>query len=116
VWLHLAHQGHSTGDSYSSALDHLQPPLAMLSLASAPLAVLPLWRWGPIGCTGLLAVAQLPLCARLLKRLKHPKYLAFACMSFLRAYWRGLGMTIGTLSYLAHRLRPAGHEPVRQQT
>ncbi len=35
VWLHLSHHGHATGDSYSSLGDHVQPPLAMLTLFCA---------------------------------------------------------------------------------
>ena len=47
VWLHLEHRGHSTGDSYSNLLDHVQPPLAMLSVITVPLAWLPQTRWVP---------------------------------------------------------------------
>ena len=106
VNLHLEHTGHSTGDSYSSLLDHLQPPLAMLCLT----LVLPLILW-PCSLTVLalstalfaLAAMQLPLTGRLIRRTGQWRYAAFAPMSFLRSFYRGIGMTMGTLHYLFHK-------------
>ena len=88
VWLHLRHHGHSTGDSYSSLLDHVQPPLAVLAVAALPL---------------MLGLASIPMTLRLLSRLREPRYLLYAVMSFVRAFWRGLGMVHGTLAYLGRR-------------
>lgn len=103
LWLHLAHPGHNLGDSYSSFLDHVQPPLAMLSLAALPLAWLP-WGWlASAICVVALALAQLPLTLRIATRKREPKYLLFGAMSFVRAYWRGVGLTQGALAYLLHR-------------
>lgn len=109
VWLHTAFPGHTRGDSYSSLLDHIQPPLAMLSLPALLLGLIPGWRWTALVPLALLALAQLPLTWRLLARLKQARYLAFAVMSFVRAYWRGFGMMQGLLGYLsgASRKTPA---------
>ena len=104
VWLHLHHRGHAMGDSYSSFIDHGQPPLAMLTLAASPLLVLDLYRWIPVGLVALLIAAQIPMTLRLLKRLRRPRFLCFAAMSFARAYWRGIGMTGGTIRYITKRL------------
>ncbi len=103
VWLHMEHTGHSAGDSYSSLLDHSQPPLAMLSLLAGALVWLPYVPWIAGACLLLLALAQLPLTLRLVGRLRQARYLAFAPMSFVRAFWRGVGMTHGVLKYVTSR-------------
>lgn len=109
VYLHMAHPRHSTGDSYSSALDHLQPPLAMLSLLALPLLPWPLLWWIFPALLLVLALAQLPLTLRLVRRLGRSSYLLFAPLSFIRAYWRGVGMTAGVIAYLFRR-SPAREE------
>lgn len=100
VWLHLAHSGHAAGDSYSSFLDHMQPPLAMLCLASSPLPAFDHLGWITVALLVALAAAQLPLTLRMVSRLRSLKYTGFALLSFLRAFWRGVGMTQGVFSYL----------------
>lgn len=108
--LHVAHSGHSSGDSYSSVIDHVQPPLAILVLASVPLLFTPYASWVPGLLALLLLIAQGPMTFRLSPRLREPRYLWFAVMSFIRAYWRGIGMTQAILKYLlvpSRRLRKA---------
>lgn len=106
VLLHLTHKGHSTGDSYSSALDHVQPPLAMLVIASLVALFVPGFRWIPAAMLGLLLLAQFPLTFKLVGRTGQLKYLAFAPMGMIRALYRGVGMTAGTINSLLgkHRL------------
>ncbi|MFH1417328.1 MAG: glycosyltransferase [Planctomycetota bacterium] len=105
VWLHLRHHGHSRGDSYSSLLDHVQPPLAVLAVAALPLMLVPssYFRWIAPVLLLLLGSASIPMTLRLLARLREPRYLLYAVMSFVRAFWRGLGMVHGTLAYLGRR-------------
>ena len=110
VYLHMAHPRHSTGDSYSSALDHLQPPLAMLSLLTLPLLPWPPLGWIFLALLLLLALAQLPLTLRLVWRLGRASYVLFAPLSFIRAYWRGVGMTAGVIAYLFRRSPKARKE------
>lgn len=100
VWLHLTHSGHAAGDSYSGLIDHLQPPTAMLTLASAPLLFFSYLRWIPIVLLLLLLAGQVPMTFRLLRRLGQGRHLCFVVVGFLRAYWRGVGMTKGVLGYL----------------
>lgn len=102
VFLHLTHKGHAAGDSYSGLFDHVQPPLAMLSLAALPLALVPQLRWAPAVPLALLALAQVPMTWRLLRRLGDPSYLSLAAMSFVRAFWRGIGMSAATIAVLRH--------------
>ena len=99
VFLHLSHPGHTGGDSYSSLLDHVQPPLAMLSLAALPLLAVPNLRWLAIVPPVLLVLAPLPMTWRLLHRIRQPRYLAYLIMSPVRAFWRGAGLVQGLLSY-----------------
>lgn len=105
VWLHLRHAGHARGDSYSSLLDHVQPPLAMLCLPGSLLALVPGARWLALLGPALLLLAQVPLTARLVARTRRADMLAFAPMSFLRAFWRGVGMSLATVHWLLRRLR-----------
>ena len=105
VWLHMQHTGHATGDSYSSVVDHAQPPLAMMTLPALALLAISLLQWIPIALVLLLATLQLPMTIRLLKRLRRMRYLGYAPMSFVRAYWRGIGMTQGVFAYAASKLR-----------
>jgi glycosyltransferase involved in cell wall biosynthesis len=108
AWLHLAYPRRSVGDSYSRLGDHVQPPLAMLSLATLPLLLVP-YGWLAAATTlGLLLLAQAPLTAQLVRRLGRPRCLLFAFMSFVRAYWRGVGMTRGLFAYLFCHSRIAG--------
>jgi hypothetical protein len=113
VWLHLRHAGHSAGDSYSNIIDHAQPPLAMLAIGFAVLAAALQWTlpqlapfmW--IACAVslvALAAAQLPLTLRITRRVRHPRYLWFAPMSFVRAFARGFGMCFATLHVIANTL------------
>jgi len=104
VWLHAGHGGHAMGDSYSSVIDHVQPPLAMISLAALPLLFVPGCRWATLVPVILLVASQGPMTARLVRRLRSPKYLAYGWMSFLRSFWRGVGMTLGVLAYMNARL------------
>ena len=103
-FLHTEHAGHATGDSYSSLLDHAQPPVAVL--AAALLVV-----WGVLaiitgtgstaalvlaGCSivavAALAASQLPMTLAILQRMRRPSAFAFVPMSMVRALWRGVGL------------------------
>jgi len=105
VALHLAHRGHTTADSYSGLLDHVQPPVAVLLLLALPLAFLPGGGWVPLAFAALLLVAQVPLTWRITRRTGRLECLAFAGMSFVRALYRGVGMTGGVLAVVARGLR-----------
>ena len=111
VWLHLTHKGHNVRDSYSNILDHGQPPLAILALLSLPL--LAAGRLGviPAGLAALLLLAQVPLTVRMVRRLRQPRYLWFAWMGFLRAFWRGVGMTQGMVACASARIRKTTSPP-----
>ena len=111
VWLHLSHHGHATGDSYSSLGDHAQPPLAMLTLLCVVVAAVfhalgrPEAWWAVLAPAAILAALQWPMTLRLLRRMRQGRYLCYAAMGFLRAFWRGIGMTQGLVGYLLRKDR-----------
>ena len=116
VLLHLSHRGHSMGDSYSSIIDHLQPPLAILVLTSSPLLGFGRLAWMPVGLLLLLLMAQVPMTIRLLWRLRRFRFLCYAAMSFLRSFWRGIGMTHGLCGHGVSRLRRSSPDPSGERT
>ncbi len=107
VQLYAHHPHRSGGDAYSGWLDHLQPPLAMVALASLPTLAWPALGWVAPVLLGLLALVQLPLTGRLIARERSAALLAFAPLSFARAFARGLGMTAGILALPWRRPRSA---------
>jgi GT2 family glycosyltransferase len=109
VALHLEFPRHGTGDTYSSMLDHLQPPLAMLAILAA--AVIPFVGWWPILIILiLLGLCQVPFMFRLLRRSRRVGMLWFGPMSFIRSFWRGFGMLHGIIH------RPFRRRRVEQAT
>ncbi len=103
VALHLEHAGHSGGDSYSSLLDHVQPFLPVLVIASLVLLVVP-WGWTvPLACLSLLLLLQLPRTIELIRRTGDPGMFAFVLMSTVRAFWRSAGLVQGVLDRLLRR-------------
>lgn len=99
VCLYLRYPARAGGDAYSGFVDHLQPPVAMLSLGLLPLLATP-WYWLPLASLLILVVAQLPMTVRIVRRTKQLRHLAFAGMSLVRALWRGIGMAQGMFQYL----------------
>lgn len=110
VPLHLEHRGHAAGDSYSSALDHVSPPIALLSLASlllVPLAALSPWILiVPIVLFADLLVMQIPMALRMMRRAGRTEMLLYIPMSMLRSLWRGFGLAAGVIDTLILRRLP----------
>lgn len=119
VALHLEHPGHARGDSYSSIIDHAQPPIAVLALAATPLAVIPLvtpatnaLAWLPAALWTLLIALHVPMTAAIVARTRDPRMLAFVPMGAVRAIARGVGALNGLIDRVtAARTRAAGSPP-----
>ncbi len=107
VWLYFDHPGRAGGDAYSGWVDHLQPPLAAAAAGLLPgLLVPPLLPWAAAGLAATLLallLLQAPMTAALVRRTGSPRYLAFAPLGWLRAFWRGWGMSRATLAALTSR-------------
>lgn len=110
LFLHMGHKGRAMGDSYSSLIDHAQPPLAMLVLATLPLLAFARWRWICIAIAALLALLQTPMTWRLVCRTGQLRYLAYAGMSFVRAFWRGVGLCAGAIALVFARRISRTHQ------
>ncbi|MDP7019386.1 MAG: glycosyltransferase [Pirellulaceae bacterium] len=98
VMLYFRHPDKMIGDSYSGKIDHIQPPLAMLCLASVLLVPWPSLRWITGGLFLILFVLQLPMSLGITRRVKSPTYLAFGVMSWIRSFARGMGMCWAVLN------------------
>lgn len=104
VRMYEAHPEHMAGDSYSTTVDHLQPPLAMLSLGLVPgLAFAPVLLV-ELAVIGALAALQAPMTVEMLRRSSDPRMLGYAPMGVLRAYARGVGLTAGALDLARRKL------------
>ena len=101
VRLHATHRGQAMGNDYSGLLDHAQPPLALITLMTIPLAFWASLRWIPLAPALLILMMQLPMTAALLGRRRSIKYILFAPMGFVRAFWRGVGLAHGVVAALA---------------
>ncbi len=97
VWLYLRHPCRAGGDSYSGIIDHAQPPLAMLALATLPLILVAGLWWIPVVFALILLLLQLPLAVRLSKRTGCWYCMSFVLLGWLRAFSRGVGMTMGVM-------------------
>lgn len=105
VALFLRHRDKVQGDSYAGAMDYVQPPLAMMSLAAIPMLAIPVWGvLAPASLICLVLVAQLPM-ARAMAKSSWRLSLAYIPFGFVRAYARGLGMTLGVASLVGSTRR-----------
>lgn len=137
VFLHLRYRDRAAGDDYSKWTDHIQPPLALITFAALVVSVAsslfgfvcgltsgeanlllrwkdalesvfaPAMRLAQFGAAALVLV-QAPLTARLVRQTGRLRFLAFAPMSFLRAFFRAIGMVQGMAAYPFRGPRRAG--------
>jgi len=98
--LHFHHPNRATGDTYSSLVDNVQPPIAMIILAIVPLIFFWPVQMGLflLFMFFILAALQIPMTIRLVKRTGLLRYSVFGFVSFIRAFARGLGMIAGLFS------------------
>lgn len=108
AWLLFEHRERSMSNSYSGSVDHLAPPLAMLTLASLLGVWLPFGWLATGGLATLVAALQIPMASRLVRRSGDLRLGTFVWMGFLRSFWRGVGLTQGVL---ARWLRTSRSEP-----
>ena len=109
VRLHLDHRRQGMGNAYSGVADHIQPPLAMIALASLPLlATQRLW-WVPVAALLCLAVLQIPMTVSIVRQARSSRYLMFGALGWIRSFWRGVGLMQGALSGLSTAARSSSH-------
>lgn len=104
VWMYAAYPLRAAGDSYSGFLDHAQPVLGFLCVASLPLVAIA-GGWIVPASLGLtLFAAQLPMAVRLVRRTGDRSAVAFVLMGGMRAVSRGFGAVCGLASFAWKRL------------
>lgn len=105
VALHLEHRGRGRRNSYSSALDHLQPfvPMAMVPALAAPWLGTP-W-WVAVLPVVVLFLLQLPMAAAMCS-LAGPSMIAFVPLGVVRTFARCLGLCLGVCDRLLGRSMP----------
>ncbi len=97
VLLYLRHPQRMGGDSYTALSDVMQPPLAMLVIASLPLLLLSGWRWVPLALSLALMMLHSSITWNILRHTGKLSLVSFTWMSFVRSFYRGIGMTLGVL-------------------
>jgi len=113
VLLYQRHPARMAGDSYSGWLDYVQPPLALLLIASLWTMFWPGLRWIPIVILAALLVLQLPMTIRMIHS-QSLTYAMFAPLGFVRAFFRGFGLSMGiasvTSTWVVSNFRPRDAE------
>ncbi len=97
--LYRWHPKMAAGDQYSSPLDFLQPPLALLCGLSLPLATLRIMPLLFFGSFMVLLALQIPLTAAVLHRTGDARLLALIPLHIGRSLARGIGMALGILHF-----------------
>ena len=100
AWLHLDHEG--TAAAIPTATNSITSNRCSLSRRwpSCRCCSFPGWRWIEVSLLGVLMALQLPLtCSSSVAPEKSWAWL-FAPMSFLRAFWRAVGLALGLVNYV----------------
>ncbi len=102
VALHLEHRGRGA-NSYSGALDHLQPFVAAALVGSLP--AIAWWPWGglvPAVFAVVLLLMQLPMTGRMIAR-AGGAMVFFMALGWIRSIWRSVGLAHGVVDRLLAR-------------
>ncbi len=97
IALYRRHPSKVSGDSYAGLTDYLQPPTAMLMLATLPFICFPGKSFLPLAFVVALVAMQFPMTTRLVRH-AGASMVAYVPFGFVRAVARGIGMTLGVLS------------------
>lgn len=102
--IYRRHPDMAKGDVYSGLLDYIQPPIALLILALAPFALnFTLPRYLLYAMFLIYILIQILSPVLIVKNTANIKYLALAPITFLRGFWRGLGMFVGFFKFFIKR-------------
>lgn len=108
VWMYAAFPRKAAGDSYSGLLDHVQPVLALAVVGSLPMAAVTGGLWIPGSSLVALALTQIPMTWRLIRRTGRTAYAAFPLLGVTRSFLRAFGALGGLASVLRGRLIGSG--------
>lgn len=108
VRLYARHRDRALGNSYSSAVDHVQPVVAVATLAGLPALAFPRVRVAWLTLPLALFLLHLPMTWRLLRRTRDLRMVSHAPLGMVRAVVRGIGMSLAVLRLLVDGLRRRG--------
>ncbi len=101
VKLYIDHPAMTGGDDYSGVSDYIQPCLAVLILCMIPFCpFFVLARKAALWAILLEAVLQIPVFLTVFKDTRKLKYAFLIPVTFLRAFYRGLGMCMGAIRFI----------------
>ena len=102
--LYRDHPDMMKGDHYTRIKDIIEPPISILLLLSALVAIgIPFIKTFSAILFCLFAIIQLPMPFKIVLRKKEMKYFFLAWLAFLRGFARGLGMLVGTFRFWRFR-------------
>jgi len=100
VKLHFEHKEMLKGDVYSGVFDYVQPPLFLATLVLLPFSFMNQIQVLLFFLMGVALLLQLPFPLRIVARTHATKYLCLIPVTFLRGYFRSLGMFLGMIKFL----------------
>lgn len=109
--LYLSHRDRALENSYSNAVDHVQPVVAIAALVALPGLAFPRFRLLSVALLVVLLVLHLPMTWRLVRRTGTWRMTWFAPLGMVRAVARGIGMGRGVLGLVLERIKPRGGAP-----
>jgi len=93
--LYRMHPDMALGDVYARFVDHIEPPLFLVTVALVPFGFIP-WVWSVLLTLVTVDLAlQLPVAISIVRRTRAVKYLALVPVTFLRGFARAAGMLAG---------------------
>jgi len=98
--LYRDHPDMMKGDHYTSIKDIVEPPISLLLLLSALLAIgISFMKAMTLVLLCLFVIIQLPMPLKIVLQKKDMKYLYLAWLTFFRGFARGSGMLVGAIRF-----------------
>lgn len=97
--LYRAHPDMAGGDAYARLIDHVKPPLFLLTLGLIPFMFFRPARYVLLGLFAIDLAVQLPMALAVVRRTKAVKHLILIPITFLRGFARAIGMLTGIVRF-----------------
>jgi len=97
--LYRAHPDMATGDVYARLMDHVEPPLFLITIGLIPFGFIRPVPYVLLGLVGIDLALQFPMAISVIRRTKAIKYLTLVPITFLRGFARAIGMLAGMIRF-----------------
>jgi cellulose synthase/poly-beta-1,6-N-acetylglucosamine synthase-like glycosyltransferase len=97
--LYRTHPDMATGDAYARLVDHIEPPLFLITIGLIPLGFIRPVLYVLLGLGGANLALQFPMAVSIVRRTGVVKYLALVPITFLRGFARAIGMLAGIVRF-----------------